>query len=275
MPATRVSQGQIFKVLAIVEAMSRRKGMCLVAPLLTLLLLLPAVGLIHYIYFDRSGLPDLERFIRFEIPTTGEVYDTQGTVLVELAREYRRVVSYDEVPPVLRDAILAAEDKNFFTHSGLEYRALPRMAYKTMVHSAAAWWKGDGARVHFSHGGSTLTGGGGSHEGGAVLFRTNVSSRLLAAALGVPTTNKLLRKLEEMRLAIWLEQEMQRRFGSRERAKREIFARAANPNYLGNGRYGVAAASEYYFGRPLSSYTPEDAGPAASLAGITKSPRDY
>src|SRR2546422_4306386 len=115
MPATRVSQGQTFKVLAIVEAMSRRKGMWLVAPLLALLFLLPAVRLVHYIYFDRSGLPDLERFIRFEIPTTGEVYDAQGTVLVELAREYRRVVSYDEVPPVLRDAILAAEDRNFFT----------------------------------------------------------------------------------------------------------------------------------------------------------------
>src|SRR2546427_2950709 len=46
-------------------------------------------------------------------------------------------------------------------------------------------------------------------------------------------------------------------------------------NYLGNGRYGFAAASEYYFGMPLSSYTDEDAGNAALLAGITQSPRDY
>src|SRR5256885_11463630 len=78
-----------------------------------------------------------------------------------------------------------------------------------------------------------------------------------------------------MRRSIWLDQEMRRRFASREQAKREIFARAANLNYLGGGRYGFAAASEYYFGRPLSSYTQEDAGPAASLAGITKSPRAY
>ena len=102
-----------------------------------------------------------------------------------------------------------------------------------------------------------------------------MTSRLLSAVLGVPTTNKLLRKLEEMRLSLWLEQEMRRRFGSQEQAKREIFARSANFNYLGNGRYGFAAASEYYFGKPLSSYTPEDAGKAALLAGITKSPRDY
>jgi membrane peptidoglycan carboxypeptidase len=102
-----------------------------------------------------------------------------------------------------------------------------------------------------------------------------VSSRLLSAILGVSTTNKLLRKLEEIRLSIWLEQEMHRRFGSQAQAKREIFARAANLNYLGNGRYGFAAASEYYFGRALSSYTTADAGKAALLAGITKSPRDY
>jgi penicillin-binding protein 1A len=261
------------------------RGVVLAAAVLALLLfLIPMVRLVHYIYFDRSGLPDLQRFIRFEIPTIGAVYDAQGTVLVELAREYRRVVSYDEVPPVLRDAILAAEDRNFFTHSGVEYRALPRVAYKTMVHSVAAWWNGDGFRLHFPHGGSTLTQqlvrgyflrDRSSREGGAALFRENVSSRLLSAVLGVPATNKLLRKLEEIRLSIWLEQEMRQRFGSREQAKREIFARAANFNYLGNGRYGFAAASEYYFGRHLSSYTLEDAGQAALLAGITKSPRDY
>ena len=68
---------------------------------------------------------------------------------------------------------------------------------------------------------------------------------------------------------------MRRRYGSQEQAKREIFARYASFIYLGNGRYGFAAASEYYFGKPLSSYTPEDAGKAALLAAISKSPRDY
>src|SRR2546427_3298820 len=53
------------------------------------------------------------------------------------------------------------------------------------------------------------------------------------------TANKLFRKLEEIRLALWLEEEMSRRFGSREQAKREIFARSASFNYLGNGRYGL------------------------------------
>jgi penicillin-binding protein 1A len=258
---------------------------CASAFALVLLLLLPAVGLVQHIYFNRSGLPDLDPFIRFELPTIGQVYDTNGKVLVELAREYRRVIPYDEVPPVLRDAILAAEDKNFFSHSGVEYRALLRVGYKTAVHSVAAWRKGGlQLRLRFPQGGSTLTQqlvrgyflrDRVSGENGAALFRDSVTSRLLSAALGVPTTNKLLRKLEEVRLALWLEEEMRRRYGSQEQAKREIFARSANLNYLGNGRYGLAAGSEYYFGKSLSSYTVEDAGKAALLAGITKSPRDY
>jgi penicillin-binding protein 1A len=264
---------------------SSRRVAYLAAPLLALLLLVLATGrLAHHVYFDRSGLPDLEPFIRFELSTIGKVYDARGTVLVELAREYRRVVSYEEVPPVLRHAILAAEDKNFFAHSGVEYRALPRVVYKTATNSIAGWWSGGGFRLYFPQGGSTLTQqlvrgyflrDRWSLENGAALFHDDLTSRLLSAVVGVPTTNKLLRKLEEVRLALWLEDEMSRRFGSREQGKREIFARSASFNYLGNGRYGFAAGSEYYFGKPLSSYTPEDAGKAALLAGITKAPRDY
>ena len=60
---------------------------------------------------------------------------------------------------------------------------------------------------------------------------------------------------------------MRRHYGSQERAKREIFARYASFIYLGNGRYGFAAGSEYYFGKPLSSYTPEDAGTGGAAGG--------
>ena len=95
----------------------------------------------HHVYFDVSGLPDIEPFIRFEPPTIGEVSDARGKVLIELARQYRRVVSYDEVPVILRQAILAAEDKNFFSHSGVEYGALPRVIQKTVARSLATWWK--------------------------------------------------------------------------------------------------------------------------------------
>src|SRR5512145_3310480 len=78
-----------------------RRAVWLAALSLGLLSLL-AVGPVHHVYFDRSGLPDLESFLRFEPSTIGKIYDDRGTVLIELAREYRRVVSYDEVPRVLR-----------------------------------------------------------------------------------------------------------------------------------------------------------------------------
>ena len=275
----------VARVVQRVRSTCSRRGVCLLVPLMVLLpLVLATWGLAHHIYFDRSGVPDLERFIRFELSSTGKVYDARGTVLVELAREYRQVVSYEEVPPVLRQAILAAEDKNFFTHSGVDYRALPRVLYRTAMSSVGAWWSGKGFRLRLPQGGSTLTQqlvrgyflrDRWSRENDATLFRDKPTWRLLSVVVGVPATNKLFRKLEEVRLALWLEEEMISRFGSRERAKREIFARSASFNYLGNGRYGFAAGSQYYFGKPLSTYTMEDAGKAALLAGITKAPRDY
>ena len=246
---------------------------------------LPTVAIGYHLYFDQRDLPDLEPLIRFEVPTTGQVFDARGKILITLAVEHRQVVSYHEVPVILRQAILAAEDKNFFSHAGIDFGALPRVLQKTVVRSVDTWRTGDeGLRLRLAQGGSTLTqqlvrgfflGDRMRHENDDTLFRRGFAPGLLAAALGAPAANKLLRKLEEARLALWVEREMKRRFGSRERAKQEIFGRYASFIYLGNGRYGFAAASEYYFDKPLASYTTEDAAQAALLAGISKSPRDY
>lgn len=243
-----------------------------------------ATALAHHVYFDRGGLPDLESFIRFEPPAIGEIYDDRGQVLIELAREYRRVVPYEAIPFVLRDAILAAEDKNFFSHSGVEYQALPRVVEKATARSLALMWKDGGFRPTFPQGGSTLTQqlvrayflqDLTIRENNDLLIDEGPTARVLSVILGVRATNKLVRKTEEIRLSLWLEAEMRRRYGSKERAKREIFARYASFIYLGNGRYGFAAASEYYFGKPLSDYTRDDAAEAALLAGIGKSPARY
>jgi len=261
--------------------------MLLAVALLSLALLLsPAAWLVQHVYFSRSEVPDLEQFIRFEPPTTGIVRDARGEVLIELAREYRRVVTFDEVPVILRQAILAAEDKNFFTHSGVDYRAVPRVVQKAASRSLAEWWRGDsGFRLCLPQGGSTITQqlvrgyflqNLTRRTDGDALFHAGVGpTRLLSLVLGAPAMNKLLRKMEEVRLTLWLEQEMHKRYGSQEQAKREIFGRYASFIYLGSGRYGFAAASEYYFGKPLSSYTADDAGDAALLAAIGKSPQDY
>ena len=118
--------------------------MLLAIPLLALaMVLFPPAWLVYRVFFDRSRVPALEPFIRFQPPTTGVVRDAQGNALIELAREYRRVVTYDEVPPILRYAILSAEDRNFFSHSGVDYSALPRVVRKTAARSLGEWWGGD------------------------------------------------------------------------------------------------------------------------------------
>jgi penicillin-binding protein 1A len=270
------------------SAWNRRWTRVLVAMLAPSLL---AVGaLVHHLYWDRDGLPALEPFVRFEPPTTGEVEDAHGRVLIELAHEYRRVIGYGELPPVVRHAILAAEDKNFFEHGGIDYSAFPRVAWKTLAHSVVATWRASAhegrlaPRVVFPQGGSTVTqqlvrGYFLPHmialEDGRAPISEGLAARLASSLLGVSAANKIVRKVEEIRLSFWLEEEMARRFGSRRRAKEEILARYASFIYLGNGRYGFSAASEYYFGKTLASFTPRDADKAALLAGITKSPRDY
>ena len=264
----------------------RRFALVVLALVPVALLMFLATWLVHRVYFDRSDLPDLEAFIRFELPTTGAVRDVHGKVLIEVAREYRTVVTYDQVPPVLRQAILAAEDRNFFTHSGVDYRALPRVIDRMVERTLSEWRKaGHDFRLLLPQGGSTLTQQlvrgyflrdlTGRSDADPIFHSGLAPPRLLALILGASATNKLLRKMEEVRLTLWLEQEMRQRYGSRELAKREIFARYASFIYLGSGRYGFAAASEYYLGRSLSSFTADDAGDAAVLAAIGKSPRTY
>ncbi|HEV8266760.1 MAG TPA: biosynthetic peptidoglycan transglycosylase, partial [Thermoanaerobaculia bacterium] len=260
------------------RGLSRRKLLYLElfvgVPLLAVVLL--ACRILFFLYLDPRGLPDIESLVNFQPLSIGEIQDSRGEVLVELAREYRRVVDYKDMPPVVIDAILAAEDKRFFRHHGVDYLALPRVALRTLTRTK----KGIG----FSQGGSTvtqqlvrvyflphLT----SRENRDALLRRSLLARLTSLAIGPRATNKLIRKAEEIRISLWLERQMKRRFGSRRAAKEQILARYASVVYLGHGRHGFAAASEYYFGVPLSSYTKEDADKAALLAGLAKAPEDY
>jgi membrane peptidoglycan carboxypeptidase len=100
-------------------------------------------------------------------------------------------------------------------------------------------------------------------------------TRMLSGVMGARTVNMLIRKVEEIRLSLWLEEQMKNHFGSKRRAKEEILARYASLIYMGNGQYGFAKGAEYYFGRRLGTFTSEDVDKAALLAGTAKSARYY
>ena len=248
-----------------------------------------SIGL-YNVYFDRTNLPDIEPFIRFEFSTIGHVYDANDQPLIEMAREYRRNIKYEDIPPIVRNAILAAEDKHFFTHNGVDYSVIPRILSKVRMGPLAAKLTGPrredeaNSPAIFPQGGSTITQqlvrcyflkdltakeNGNRHRQDLLL------PRALSYLIGSRSVNMLIRKLEEVRLSLWIENVMQKRFGSKRRAKEEILARYASFIYMGNGQYGFATAAEYYFGQPLATFNADDADRAALLAGIAKSPLYY
>ena len=240
----------------------------------------------YYVYFDRSDLPDIEPFARFEFPIIGTVYDANGQPLIELAREYRKITKYQDIPPIVRDAIIATEDKRFFSHSGVDYAVIPRVLGKVRMRALAARLIGLGRQddALFPQGGSTITQqlvrghflkNLTAKENSNQLLYAGILPRALSTTIGASSVNMLVRKLEEIRLSLWIEEEMQKRFGSKRNAKREILARYASFIYMGNSQYGFATAAEYYFGRPLATFSADDADKAALLAGIAKSPRYY
>jgi len=243
-----------------------------------------------YVNFNRSNLPDIDAFVRFQPPTTGHVYDSNGHVLIELGRERRDILRYDQIPDVVREAVLSAEDENFFSHSGVDYSVFLRLLAKTNVRALASHFTtfndedtSKGPLV-FPQGGSTITQQLvrcyflqklSSTKNSNSLQHEGIFPHVLAFVIGVPGTNKLLLKLETIRLSLWIEAEMRKHYGSKRGAKEELFARYASFIYLGNGRYGFAAASDYYFHKPIEAFTVDDADKATLLAGITKSPAEY
>ena len=218
-----------------------------------------ATAVFYHVYFDRNNLPDLEGFTRFEFPTIGGIYDANGHLLKEMASESREITRYEEIPAIVRDAILAAEDKNFFSHSGVDYSGFARVLCKVKLGRLIGRLRKMGSRdaannsAIFPQGGSTITQqlvrgyflkDMTAQEDSDQLRHSQTLARALSSVIGARTVNMLFRKLEEIRLSLWVEEEMRARFGSKRRAKEEILARYASLIYMGNGQYGFGRGAE-------------------------------
>ena len=191
------------------------------------------------VFFAYSpDLPEISELDSYMPGTITRLYARGGELIGEFATERRLILGYDEIPAVLRNAIIAAEDGDFFNHVGID---IPRIVI-TMVSNVL---KGDLTDA----GASTIT----------MQLARNV--RLRGESLGLQKTWQ--RKLLEAYYTFHIEKRY---------TKREILTLYANQMWLGTSTqsaYGVEAASQLYFGKSAQDL---DLGEAAMIAGIFQSP---
>ena len=174
---------------------------------------------------DVPNLDDEERKAR-ALPQTSFLFAGDGTLITTFhAEENREIVPLDDIPLIVRRAVVAVEDRRFYSHSGVDFRALVRAAYV------------DATEGHVVEGGSTIT-------------EQYVKNRYLG------TDRTISRKVKEAILAWQLEREM---------SKRDILAGYLNTVYFGEGAYGIQAAAQTYFSEPASSLDVSQAALLAGL----------
>ena len=181
------------------------------------------------------NLPDHAVLAKYTPQITTRVHAGDGRILAEFKREHRLFVPIGEIPDIVRVAFLSAEDKDFYTHPGIDVQALTRAVFLNLKYLAT------GRRLV---GGSTIT--------------QQVAKNFLL-------TNEVSyeRKIKEAILAFRIERAL---------TKEQIFELYLNEIYLGEGTYGVAAAAMTYFGKSLTDLSIEE---AAYLAALPKAPSNY
>jgi penicillin-binding protein 1A len=181
------------------------------------------------------SMPDASDLIDYHPPTATRVYAWDGTLIGEFSKVRRIYVPYDQMPPRLILAFLAAEDHNFFHHGGVDMGGLSRAMFKDVYNVL------QGRRPE---GGSTIT----QQVAKNILLNNDVS---------------VGRKLKEAILATRLEQTL---------TKTRILELYLNEIWLGYRSYGVGAAAYNYFGKAISDLT---LAQCAYLAALPKGPDNY
>jgi len=198
-------------------------GRVLFGLLILIAILVGATGGLLLVY--TTDLPQVDALEAYRPSSITELYDAHGKVIGSFALQRRVVVGYDDFPPVLRDALVSIEDKDFYKHSGINFWRIAGAAYRDIR---------SGGTVQ---GASTLT-------------------MQLARNLFLSPDRHWQRKVQEAMLAIQIE----RRF-----TKPQIFTLYANQIALGHSVFGFEAASEFYFSKPAKQLTLTEATLLAGL----------
>jgi len=193
---------------------------------LILLLLSAGIGALGgLIFVYSSDLPKVRELEDYRPDVMTEIYADDGTAIGSFALEHRVIVSYNQIPPVLRNAVIAIEDRHFESHWGIDILRIIRAGIKDVV----SWRKAQGA--------STLT-------------------QQLSRMLFLTPDKRFRRKIQEILLAIQIERYF---------TKSQIFTMYSNQVDLGHGNFGFAAAAQFYFGKHLEELTLPEAAMLAGI----------
>ncbi len=199
---------------------------------ITLGILFGALTIGAIFYMYSRDLPSHESLAQYSPPTISRIYSAEGRIIDEFAQERRLFVPIEDIPDMVKHAFVSAEDKNFYTHAGYDVGGMAA-AFRDAVLS-----RGKNVR-----GASTIT--------------QQVMKNFL---LSGDRTGE--RKIKEIILASRLEETL---------SKDKILELYMNEIFLGQNSYGVAAAAQTYFNKPLTALT---AAEAAYLATLPKAPSE-
>ncbi len=200
------------------------------------LLLLVGLAAGFYLFTEYSrDLPDHEVLKDYRLPTLSRVYAGDGRLVSTIAEEQRVFVPIDSIPKRVINAFISAEDKNFYSHGGVDPEGIARAAlgYVQKVKQ-------------------------GKRAGGASTITQQVAKNFL-----IGDEYSFKRKIREAILAVRIERAL---------SKDRILELYLNKIFLGNRSYGVAAAAQNYFGKSLDELTIAE---AAYLAVLPKAPNNY
>ena len=190
-----------------------------------------SVGAVFWMY--GRDLPSHESLAQYTPPTISRVYSGEGRIIDEFADERRLFTPIEDIPDLVKEAFISAEDKNFYSHNGYDVTSIAAAARDAIV-----------SRGQNMRGASTIT--------------QQVMKNFL---LGGERTGE--RKVKEIILASRIEETLD---------KEKILELYLNEIFLGQNSYGVAAAAQTYFNKPLADLAPHE---AAMLAAMPQAPSKY
>ncbi|MFL2889436.1 MAG: penicillin-binding protein 1A [Pelagibacteraceae bacterium] len=187
------------------------------------------------VWYFSSGLPDYKKLSKYEPPVSSRIYAENGQLVAEYAIEKRLFIPYESIPLKIINSFLSAEDKNFFSHPGVDAKGIIRAVINNFNNII------QNKRL----------------EGASTITQQVAKNFLLTNEVSIK------RKVKEAILAFRIEKAY---------TKERILELYLNQIYLGEGTYGIAAASLEYFDKSVKEINYEE---AALLAALPKAPSKY